>query len=154
VDAARAVKGKLMSTTTIFDDSVVQGLRSEEDSAAGGSVRQGAGSSLWLNPLQSAVTASPAEAVPLATPVEKAEEVAQAPMGENVKLERPLPTLPQRAKQTAEAIQRPAEAIQRTAQPVQTVEEPKEIFYIEGRPVHKLRDPQGRAEVNGAIMMV
>jgi hypothetical protein len=80
---------------------------------------------------------------------------------------RPLPTLPQRAKQAAEAIQRTAEAIQPTAeaiqptaeaiqptaQPVQAAEEPKEIFYIEGRPVHKLRDPQGRAEVNGAIMM-
>jgi hypothetical protein len=107
-------------------------------------------------PSQSTGTAPPAEtgataSGSVAAPVEKAAGPDRAPIGEVVNLERPLPTLPQRAKQPAEAIQRPAEAIQRpaeaiqrTAQPVQAAEEPKEMIYIEGKPAVQLKDSKGR----------
>jgi hypothetical protein len=90
---------------------------------------------------QSVAQAGPvAPAGSVAAPVEEAAGAEGAPIGEVVNLERPLPTLPQRAKQAAEANQRTAEAnqptaeaIQRTAQPVQAAEEPKEMFLRRGK---------------------
>ena len=166
LDAARAVKGKLMSTSTIFDDMVVAGY--DPKSIPAWVARPGGVKAPVARPSQStgpapaagsaAVAAGPVAVVAgsvavaagsVAVAADPADAVDRAPIEEDANPRRPLPEQPpqpQRQPTTADQRLQPWSTGSTTSEQPQPPQPPEgaEILYVDGKPAVELKDARGK----------